>query len=95
MLYGGLFMTAEEVRKQQKIISIGKECIKTGATVRQLSKRYETPKTTVHKYLTHDLPKISRRLAKDVRRVLDKNKSERHIRGGAATRKKYCDQKSS
>lgn len=85
-------MTKLEVERQERIIEIGKECIRTGATVRELGEKYSVPKSTVHKYLTKSLPQISGKLAKKVRQVLDKNKAEGHIRGGEATRAKYLNQ---
>ncbi len=85
-------MTKPKVEKQQRIIEISKECIKTGATVRELGEKYSVSKSTVHKYLTEYLPEISGKLAKEVRKVMDKNKAERHIRGGEATRARYLNQ---
>ena len=70
-------MTKLEVERQQQIIEISKECIRTGATVRELGEKYSVPKTTVHEYLTKYLPEISGKLAKDVRKVLDKNKADK------------------
>jgi len=48
-------------------------------------------KSTVHKDVTERLPRINPELAAKVKRVLDHNKAERHIRGGAATRQKYLE----
>ncbi|MEZ3469450.1 MAG: sporulation transcriptional regulator SpoIIID [Schaedlerella sp.] len=45
--------------------------------------------TTIHKDVTERLLQINPALAAQTRRVLDTNKSERHIRGGLATREKY------
>ena len=45
--------------------------------------------TTVHKDVTERLKKINPHLAGEVREVLDENKSERHLRGGMATKYKY------
>ena len=45
--------------------------------------------TTVHKDVSERLKKISPRLAKEVRLILDENKAERHLRGGMATKLKY------
>ena len=45
--------------------------------------------TTVHKDLTERLEKINPALYQQVRQLLDRNKAERHIRGGMATRRKY------
>ena len=63
--------------------------IETGCTVRQAAKKFGVSKSTVHKDCTERLPEINRSLSESVRHVLDINKSERHIRGGLATREKY------
>ena len=63
--------------------------IETGATVRAAASYFGISKSTVHKDLQSRLPRCDPRLYSQVRQVLDKNKSERHIRGGLATRKKY------
>lgn len=63
--------------------------IETGATVRAAAARFGISKSTVHKDLTERLPHYSHVLYAQVRDVLEKNKQERHIRGGLATRKKY------
>ncbi|MBS5466757.1 MAG: sporulation transcriptional regulator SpoIIID [Clostridium sp.] len=49
-------------------------------------------KSTVHKDVTERLAQVNPALAKQARKVLDVNKSERHIRGGLATREKYLHQ---
>ena len=48
--------------------------------------------TTVHKDVTERLEQVNPALANDIRKVLDINKSERHIRGGMATKEKYAMQ---
>lgn len=63
--------------------------IETGATVRAAAQKFGISKSTVHKDLTQRLPKLDPALYRQVRRVLDANKQERHIRGGLATRRKY------
>ena len=63
--------------------------IETGATVRAAAQHFGISKSTVHKDLQSRLPRCSPRLYSQVRQVLDKNKRERHIRGGLATRRKY------
>ena len=63
--------------------------IETGATVRAAAKRFGISKSTVHKDLSQRLPQYNRRLYLQVRRILDENKAQRHIRGGIATRQKY------
>jgi putative DeoR family transcriptional regulator (stage III sporulation protein D) len=64
---------------------------RTKATVRDTAKVFGVSKSTVHKDVTERLPKINRDLADRVKRVLDTNKAERHLRGGEATRRKYLD----
>lgn len=63
--------------------------IETGATVRAAARHFGISKSTVHKDLQTRLPCCDSRLYAQVRQVLDKNKQERHIRGGLATRRKY------
>ena len=63
--------------------------IETGATVRAAAKHFGISKSTVHKDLSQRLPHYHPILYEQVRQILDKNKQERHIRGGMATRKKY------
>lgn len=63
--------------------------IETGATVRATARHFGISKSTVHKALTEQLRLCSYPLYTQVRHVLDKNKQERHIRGGLATRQKY------
>lgn len=64
--------------------------IETKATVRSAAKKFGVSKSTVHKDVTERLEKINHELFSEVRQVLDVNKKERHIRGGLATRAKYC-----
>ena len=68
---------------------LGKYIIDTGATVRATAKIFKISKSTVHKDVTERILHINRELYKQVNAVLQKNKSERHIRGGLATRRKY------
>ena len=63
--------------------------IENGATVRHTASRFGVSKSTVHKDLTYKLKLINPGLYSEVEKVLSLNKSERHIRGGEATRKKY------
>ncbi len=68
---------------------IGKYIINTGSTVRAAAKVFGISKSTVHKDVTERLKNINYNLYLKVRKVLDKNKKERHLRGGIATKKKY------
>ena len=63
--------------------------IENDATVRGAAAAFGISKSTVHKDLTERLPGINRGLYAEVRVLLDRNKAERHIRGGLATRRKY------
>lgn len=74
---------------EERVLNIGEYIISNNATVRQAAKEFGVSKSTAHKDAADRLPKINPSLAKKVRGVLDINKSERHIRGGIATRDKY------
>ena len=67
--------------------------IETGATVRQTASRFGISKSTVHKDLSVKLKYINKAQYNIVKKILELNKSERHIRGGEATKRKYLDQK--
>ena len=66
----------------------------TGATVRQTARLLGVSKSTVHKDRESRLLKLSPPLAKEVAAVFARNKAERHLRGGEATRKRYALQRS-
>ncbi|WP_051585838.1 sporulation transcriptional regulator SpoIIID [Caldanaerobius polysaccharolyticus] len=73
----------------ERVVEIAKYVIKAEATVRETASVFGVSKSTVHKDMTERLPKINPELYKGVKNVLEKNKAERHIRGGKATRLKY------
>ena len=68
--------------------------IETSDTVRGAAKHFGISKSTVHKDLAYKLKKINKNLYNQVNSILQLNKSERHIRGGEATRQKYLNKKS-
>ena len=70
-------------------MEIAKYIVDNNATVRQTAKKFGISKSTVHKDVTERLLQINPSLARETRKVLDINNSERHIRGGLATREKY------
>ena len=74
---------------EERAINIANYIIDHNATVRQTAKQFGISKSTVHKDVTDRLMQINPALAKEARKVLDVNKSERHIRGGLATKEKY------
>ncbi len=72
-----------------RIIEEARYIISTGATVRQTAVNFHFSKSTVHKDVAERLKEIDLLLYKQVKKVLDVNLSERHIRGGEATKRKY------
>ncbi len=78
---------------EQRVMEISNYILETGATVRQVASMFGVSKSTVHKDITDRLPDIHPSYAREVKKVLNRNKAERHIRGGEATRKKYLSLK--
>lgn len=74
---------------EQRVCKLAVYIIETGGTVRAAAKRFGISKSTVHKDLSQRLPQYNKTLYHQVRRILDENKAQRHIRGGMATREKY------
>ena len=74
---------------EERGIEVANFIINSNATVRETAKKSGMSKSTVHKDVTERLIKINSKLAGGARRVLETNKSERHIRGGLATKEKY------
>ena len=74
---------------EERVLCCAEYIVQTGCTVRACSAHFSISKSTVHKDMTERLPQIDKALYAEVRAILDKNLSERHIRGGNATRKKY------
>ena len=77
---------------EERAVEIAYYIIEHKATVRQTAKEVGVSKSTIHKDCTDRLEQINPTLAQSVRKVLDVNKQERHIRGGLATREKYLHQ---
>ncbi|MFZ5827448.1 MAG: sporulation transcriptional regulator SpoIIID [Bacillota bacterium] len=75
----------------KRVLDVGNHIFRTKDTVRDTALLFGVSKSTVHKDVTERLPRINPELANRVKRVLDFNKAERHIRGGAATRQKYLE----
>lgn len=78
---------------EERAIEFAHYIIETGATVREAAKEFHISKSTVHKDLQERLPLINYPLYLQVRVVLERNKQERHIRGGLATKQKYAARK--
>ncbi|MCL2336732.1 MAG: sporulation transcriptional regulator SpoIIID [Firmicutes bacterium] len=74
---------------QKRVLEICAYILETQSTVRQAAVVFGVSKSTVHKDMTERLPSLNKALAAQVRKVLEYNKSERHLRGGEATRRKH------
>lgn len=74
---------------EERAIEIANYIIQNNATVRQAAKQFGVSKSTVHVDVGVRIGYINPSLAKEVRKVLEQNKCERHIRGGLATKEKY------
>ena len=77
---------------EERAIVFAHYIIEHNTTVRATAKEFHISKSTVHKDVTERLIQINPSLACEARKILDLNKSERHIRGGLATREKYLHQ---
>ncbi|MDF2474058.1 MAG: Stage sporulation protein [Lachnospiraceae bacterium] len=77
---------------EERILELANYTIMTRATVRETASKYGISKSTVHKDLQDRLPVLNPNLYHGVNEILMLNKSERHIRGGLATRNKYMCQ---
>lgn len=74
---------------EERAVEIAAYIIENNTTVRQAAKHFGISKSTVHKDVTERLERINTSMAAEARKILDVNKSERHIRGGLATKEKY------
>ena len=74
---------------EERAIQLAQYIIENNATVRQAAKKFNISKSTVHKDVSERLKMINENLFVSVKSVLEQNKSERHIRGGLATKSKY------
>lgn len=74
---------------EERAVVLAQYIIDSKDTVRGAAKKFGVSKSTVHKDIASRLLKINYSLAMEVRKVLDENKAERHIRGGMATKLKY------
>lgn len=74
---------------EERAIRLAEYITENNATVRAAAKKFGVSKSTVHKDITERLAGVDPGLCAQVRELLERNKAERHIRGGMATRKKY------
>lgn len=78
--------------QKERCVILGEYLVENGATVRSAAQVFGVSKSTVHKDVTQRLRIVNKGLYLQVRSLLLKNKQERHLRGGEATRLKYRDQ---
>ena len=75
---------------EERTILAAEYIIENGATVRSATKKFGVSKSTVHKDVSERLRHLNPELYLEVKAVLEKNKQERHLRGGKATKEKYA-----
>lgn len=75
--------------EKERCVILGEFIIETNGTVREAAAHFGVSKSTVHKDVTEKLKQRDNCLYTEVKKVLTKNKAERHLRGGQATKKKY------
>lgn len=78
---------------EERAVMLGEYIIENKSTVRTAAKKFGVSKSTVHKDVSQRLKVLNPAMYREVRQVLDLNKSERHIRGGMATKNKYLKEK--
>ena len=74
---------------KERCVVLGLYIVENNTTVRATASRFGISKSTVHKDVTQTLKSINKSLYLDVKSVLEKNKEERHLRGGEAPKQKY------
>ncbi len=76
-------------RIEERAVTLAQYIIESGATVRAAAARFGLSKSTVHKDISERLAQLRPALYEQAKAVLERNKAQRHLRGGAATRRKY------
>lgn len=74
---------------EERVLEVARYIIESKDTIRKTAKVFGVSKSTIHKDMTERLPKINQSIAEQTYTILELNKSERHIRGGEATKLKY------
>lgn len=74
---------------EERVLEVARYIIESKDTIRKTAKVFGVSKSTIHKDMTERLPKINPTIAEQTYTILELNKSERHIRGGKATKLKY------
>ena len=74
---------------EERVLEVAQYIIDSNSTIRKKAKVFGVSKSTIHNDITERLPKINPAIAEKTHLILELNKSERHIRGGKATKMKY------
>ena len=88
---GEKVMMISDVGGRERCVILGEYLIEHQATVRSAAQVFGVSKSTVHKDVTEALKSVNKGLWQEVQSVLSKNKQERHLRGGEATKQKYLE----
>ena len=92
-IYRSAAKSRKDIQEKERCVILGEYIIETNGTVREAAARFGISKSTVHKDVTEKLRETDRALYGEVKKVLVRNKAERHLRGGQATKEKYCAMK--
>ena len=84
-------MMISDLCGRERCVVLGEYLVEHQATVRMAAQVFGISKSTVHKDVTHTLGRVNQPLYNEVQKLLCKNKQERHLRGGEATRLKYSE----
>ena len=74
---------------EERAVMLGEYIFKNKTTVRKAAERFGVSKSTVHKDVSERLKSVNLNLYREVKKILEINKLERHISGGYATKSKY------
>ncbi len=74
---------------KERCVQLAWYMLENNATVRSTATKFGISKSTVHKDVTQNLKHVNKALYNEVKKLLERNKQERHLRGGLATKRKY------
>ena len=77
---------------KERCVIIATYLVENNSTVRKVAHKFGISKSTVHKDVTQNLKRINPNLYMQVKKILEINKQERHLRGGEATKQKFKQQ---
>ena len=75
----------------ERVLDIANYMLESRCTVRSAASKFGVSKSTVHKDISARLKSISPTIFAEIKKILEINKQERHIRGGNATKIKYMN----